>query len=238
VGPTSFAEVDSTYLDALDGKISYSGGHIFADGGAVVDASLAPPTTPKLIARFEGSLGSNAADASINRVFFLSSNSPTTTFALITAYDASHYTLVGSSELDGLAGDASDLVRWGTDGLAFRTKVDFCGNGAGRIVFLHGSSVLPRSSTPNPVPSLSAASPSSVTSPAGNTWVTLTGSNFVPGSIANWNGSPRSTVFFNSGQLRVAIPAADLATPQSVTLEVVNPVPAGGVSSQITFRIN
>jgi uncharacterized repeat protein (TIGR01451 family) len=238
VGPSSFAEVDSTYLDAVDGKITYSGGLVFTDGGGVVDPSPLPPVTPKLVARFMGPLGASAADTTINRVFFLSGGSPSSTADLIAAYDASRFTLAGTNELDGLAGDALDLVRWGTDGLAFRTTVDFWGNGAGRIVVLHGSSVLPRSSTPNPVPFLSAASPSSVTAPAGNTWLTIMGSSFVPGSVVDWNGSPRTTVFVSPGQLRVAIPAADLASPQTVSLQVVNPSPGGGPSSPLTFTIH
>ena len=46
VGKTSFAETDSTYLDAVDGKITYSGYLIFSDGGGVVDPSPASPTPP------------------------------------------------------------------------------------------------------------------------------------------------------------------------------------------------
>ena len=46
VGKTSFAETNSTYLDAVDGKITYSGYLIFSDGGGVVDPSPASPTPP------------------------------------------------------------------------------------------------------------------------------------------------------------------------------------------------
>src|SRR5207253_421165 len=71
----------------------------------------------------------------------------------------------------------------------FRTATDFWGNGTGRIVLLRGSAVLPRSATPNPVPSVSQVTPSNATTTSGNTWLTIVGSNFVPGSIATWNGT-------------------------------------------------
>jgi hypothetical protein len=239
VGSTSFAETDSTYLDALDGTITYAGGLIFADGGAVVDPSPVPPVTPKLVGRFLSPGGGyHAVDTATNRIFFLTTNSSGVTSRIISVFDASRFTLEQTTELDGLAGDAFDLIRWGVDGLAFRTAKDFWGNGSGQIVLLQGSAVLPRSSTPNPVPSVSIASPGSVTAPAGNTWLTLVGSNFIPGSVAQWNGSARTTVFVNAGQLRVALPAADLATAQTATIQVVNPAPGGGTSSQLSFKVN
>jgi hypothetical protein len=237
VGSTSFAESDSTYLDAVGGKINYSGGLVFSDGGGVVDPSPVPPHTPRLVARLGGG-GSNAADMSINRVFFLTANSYGVSSRTISAFDPTRFTSVGSTELDGLTGDASDLIRWGADGLAFRTATDFWGNGSGRVVLLHGHSVLPPSSVANPVPSISALSPSGITSPAGNTWLTVTGSNFVPGAVVEWDGAVRTTVFVNSGQLRAAIPAAALAVPQTVTVQVVNPSPGGGSSAIFNLTIN
>jgi hypothetical protein len=137
-----------------------------------------------------------------------------------------------------LSWDAFDLIRWGADGLAFRIATDFWGNGKGQIVLMHGSVVLPRSATPNPVASITLVSPGSAIANAGNTWLTISGSNFVPGSIATWNCSPRSTVFVNSGQIRVAIPGTDLVTPKTNNIHVVNPAPGGGPSSQITFNVN
>jgi hypothetical protein len=239
VGATSFARTDSTNLDTAYGKITYSGGLVYTEGGGVMDPSPTPPAMPRLVGTIRSAGGNpSAADATINRVFYLNQNYPNVTSRIISAFDASHFTPAGSTELDGLAGDAFDLIRWGADGLAFVTAKDIWGNGTGRVVLLHGPAVLPRSSTPNPAPSVSTASPSSATALAGNTWVTITGSNFVPGSIVEWNGSSRTTVFVNSGQLRVAIPAADLATPQIAAMRVFNPAPGGGSSSQISFKIN
>jgi uncharacterized repeat protein (TIGR01451 family) len=239
VGSTSFAETDATYLDALAGTITYAGGLIFADGGAVVDTTPAPPATPKLVGRFYSPGGGyHAVDTATSRIFFLSGNFGSVNSRVISTFDTSRLTLLQTTELDGLAGDAFDLIRWGADGLAFRTATDFWGNGSGQIVLMHGSAVLPRSATPNPVPSITLVSPGSVTANAGNTWLTISGSNFVPGSIATWNGSPRSTVFVNSGQIRVAIPGTDLATPKTNNIQAVNPTPGGEASFQTTFKVN
>jgi len=107
------------------------------------------------------------------------------------------------------------------------------------VVLLRGPFVLPRSSNPNPVPSVSTAFPNGVAAHAGNTWLTITGSQFVTGSTVTWKGSlARATVFVNSGQLRVAILAADLTSAKTVNLRVVNPAPGGGTSGTVSFNVN
>jgi len=237
VSPTSFAENDATYLDAVDGKITYSGGLIFSDGGGVVDPSPAPPTTPQLVGRLVGG-GSSAVDTTINGAFFLDQNFGSTTFHVITAADPTHFVTAGSVELDNIAGDAFDLIRWGGTGIAFRTAKDFWGNGIGRVVLVGGSFVLPPSATPNPVPKASALTPNSTVAPGSNTWVTVTGSNFVPGSVALWNGAQRTTVFVDSAHIRVAIAAADLATPGSDKITISNPAPGGGKSAALIFTVH
>jgi hypothetical protein len=236
VGDTSFAETDETYLDAVDGKITYSGGQIFSDGGGVVDPSPAPPNTPQLLGRLVGG-GSSTVDMSINGAFFLDQNSGQS-YHVLTAADPTHFVTTESVELDNMAGDAFDLIRWGGNGIAFRTAKDFWGNGSGRVVLLDGYFVLPPSSVPNPVPTALSLSPSSATAPGSNTWVTITGSNFVPGSVALWNGSQRTTVFVSSTQLQTAIPASDLVKPGVNKIRVSNPVPGGGRSGALTFTVH
>jgi uncharacterized repeat protein (TIGR01451 family) len=238
VGPTSFAETDSTYFDAVGNRIRFSRGLVFSDGGGVLDASPVAPATPRLVGRFAGAGGESTADANINRVFYLNQNFSSLDFRTISSFDAAHFSQVGEIKLDGIDGDAFDLTRWGADGLAFRTAVDFWGSGSGRVVLLHGPFVLPRSSTPNPSPIISSASPSSVTAHTGNTWVTITGSNFVPGSVVTWNEADRTTTFIDSTHLRVAIPASDLTAAQTVSVRVVSPAPGGGSSSVLNFTIN
>jgi Tol biopolymer transport system component len=91
--------------------------------------------------------------------------------------------------------------------------------------------------TPNPPPAVGTISPNSA--PAGALAFTLTvhGSNFVPVSTVEWNGSSRTTTFVSSSQLQAHIMAADLASPGKVTVTVVNPAPGGGSSNASTFTI-
>jgi hypothetical protein len=176
---------------------------------------------------------------SINAGFFLDQNFGGTTSHVITAINPSRFVTVGSVQLDNMAGDAFDLIRWGGNGIAFRTAKDFWGNGSGRVVVLNGSFVLPPSASPNPVPKISSLSPNSVVAPGSNTWVTVTGSNFVPGSVGLWNGVQRTTVFVDSTHVRVAIPAADLVTSGTANkIRVNNPAPGGGTSTVLTFAVN
>ncbi len=83
----------------------------------------------------------------------------------------------------------------------------------------------------NVAPSTTSISSSVV--PAGNGAFTLTvnGSNFLPGSVVQFNGSARATTYVSPTQLTAAITAADLLTPGSFNVAVVNPAPGGGTSN-------
>ena len=62
---------------------------------------------------------------------------------------------------------------------------------------------------------------------AGNTSLTLTGSNFLPGVSVLWNGSYRTTTIVDSTHVSVAIPACDLAQAGTATITAVNPRGSG-----------
>ena len=87
--------------------------------------------------------------------------------------------------------------------------------------------------TSNPI--ISQLYPSSIR--AGSTGFTLTvlGANFIPGAVTRWNGSARTTVFFNSGDLEVTIPSSDLIAPGLVSVTVLNS--DGGISNVATFTV-
>ena len=91
---------------------------------------------------------------------------------------------------------------------------------------------------PNPVPSLASLSPSSATHGGLNFTLTITGSNFVLGCVAQWKGANRSTTFVNSGQVTAKILASDIANPGTATVTVKNPAPGGGTSNSLTFTID
>jgi hypothetical protein len=88
-----------------------------------------------------------------------------------------------------------------------------------------------------PVPVARSLSPSRTTAGGSGLTLTVKGKGFVAGSVVRWNGSPRTTTYVTSSQLRAAITAADLATPASVPVDVVSPAPGGGTSEPLSFTI-
>lgn len=83
----------------------------------------------------------------------------------------------------------------------------------------------------NPVPSLTALVPSQHQAGDAGFVLTITGNDFVNGAIARWNGLKRLTKRRSSTQLEVALTGADVDRASTASIEVVNPVPAGGVSN-------
>jgi hypothetical protein len=71
---------------------------------------------------------------------------------------------------------------------------------------------------------------------AGNTVLTLTGSNFTPGVALTWNGSYRTTTIVDASHVTVAIPASDLANAGSGSLVATNP--GAPASNTLTVTIN
>src|SRR5262249_57207863 len=67
--------------------------------------------------------------------------------------------------------------------------------------------------------------------------LTVNGSNFISSSVVQWNGSPRTTTFVNTGQVTAAIAASDIAVAGTPPVTVVNPAPGGGPSNALTFTI-
>ncbi len=102
-----------------------------------------------------------------------------------------------------------------------------------------GGTTAPRTFTINdPVPAISAISPTSRTAGGAAFTLTVTGSNFRSTSSVQWNGSGRTTTFVSPTQLTAAIPASDIATGGSASVTVSNPVPGGGTSGAATLTVN
>ena len=86
-------------------------------------------------------------------------------------------------------------------------------------------------------PTLTSLSPSSALVGGAAFTLTVNGSNFVSGSVVQWNGSPRATTFVSATQLTAAIPASDIAAGGSAQVTVINPA-GGGTSNALAFIIN
>lgn len=91
----------------------------------------------------------------------------------------------------------------------------------------------------NGSPTATGVSPSSVSAGAFDTTITISGSSFISGSIANFNNQPLKTTFISASQLSAVIPAADLTSGVIGSITVTNPPPGGGISGAgVVFTVN
>jgi hypothetical protein len=87
------------------------------------------------------------------------------------------------------------------------------------------------------VPVLTGMTPSIVIYGSAATTVTLAGSNFVAGSVVQFNGQPLVTTYVNATQLTAVIPAADLLSAGTDAVTVHSPGANGGTSAAVTFTV-
>ncbi len=99
---------------------------------------------------------------------------------------------------------------------------------------IHDATPVPTltSIAPDPVP---LAVPSFGSQRASLTF-TLTGADFVPGSIAQWNGAQITSWAISSTELR-AIVTSDLMTVGTAEVTVFNPAPGGGLSNVVPVSV-
>lgn len=90
----------------------------------------------------------------------------------------------------------------------------------------------------NPVPIVTSLNPGSVIVGSAAFPLTVNGSDFVPSSIVQWNGTPRATTFVSSTSLQAAITAADIAATGIESIAVITPTPGGGTSAAVDFMVD
>jgi hypothetical protein len=104
------------------------------------------------------------------------------------------------------------------------------------MILLRGPFVTPQLLETNKAASLTSSSITSITHGAGNTLLTLTGSNFAPGVAVTWNGSYRTTTIIDTTHVTVAIPASDLTSAGSGSLVATNPGAAASSALKVTIH--
>lgn len=219
-----------------DGKLLYT------NSGQVWNPNPAPAT---LIGTYNPALfyvPSVVPDDSLGRTFFLNTFSQNNQYQAtsVDAYDQSSFAFTGTVPFLSTVvygPNAVALNRWGTDGFAFVVG-DFVPVSSSGQVILFRSSIAHSASSANPVPVISALNTSTVTAGGPAFVLGVQGSGFVPGSVLQWNGSPRSTNFVGTTQLSADIPASDIAQPGTALITVVNSAPGGGASSSLTLTIS
>jgi hypothetical protein len=120
-------------------SIKYADGLLYSTSGRVAD-----PEFNRLLGSFKGPYvnGSIAVDPRLGRIFFVSNGQFFGTNTVITAYDLNTFLPIGFINVPTATGTPTSLVRFGTDGLAFRTTNSFGSSNSGGQVFLVRSSLV------------------------------------------------------------------------------------------------
>jgi hypothetical protein len=105
------------WIQGFRTNIQYAGGRLYASNGGF--GGVYDPEARLLLGVLPD--GVMKPDAALGRVFVLTGGSGT---ARLQAYDWYTFLPLGSIEIPGVSGGVASLVRWGTDGLAFRTGSD------------------------------------------------------------------------------------------------------------------
>jgi hypothetical protein len=211
---------------ATDGTLLYTDtGSVWnpANNGQIVGTYAVPAQT---------FLDSVIPDTSTGKTYYLNQDGATT----VLAFDQTSLAQTASLSLDdpnlpGIVG--TQLVRWGTNGFAFRgTSV---ANSSGPSIFLFTSSIVSAANL-NAIPVATTLTPASTPAAGPDFVLTVNGSGFIPGSTVEWNGSPRLTTVVSSTQLTTTVYASDIAVAGTAQVNVASPG-QGGISALLTFTI-
>jgi hypothetical protein len=100
-----------------------------------------------------------------------------------------------------------------------------------------GTSNIQTLSVVNPVPTTTSLSSVSKISGDAEFTMTVSGTDFVSGSVVNFAGSPRVTNYISATELTATIPATDLIIAGTFDITVFNGTPGGGTSNAQTFTV-
>jgi len=197
--------VASTASFAPGASLVFGGNRLYGASGQVID-----PSTGNLIGTFSGvGFGAiQAIDFANNRAFFLTSQNST---IQLVAYDLNTFLPLGFVNISGVSGAATSLLRWGSNGLAFRTS--------NRQVFLVETALVDPTvpvASPTPTPS-----PTPSPSPA-----------YIPTFVRRVNLPANNIVYSDATQaIYASVPSSAGANGNSIT----KIIPETGVVGPSTF---
>ena len=90
----------------------------------------------------------------------------------------------------------------------------------------------------NSLPSVSSLAPNNAAAGAAAFLLTVRGTNFVPSSAVQWDGTSRTTIFVSSTQLQATISASDIAIAGTAQATVLNPTAGGGTGRRPPGRLH
>ena len=242
--------IDGTTLDGMGGYgglFQLSNGLVYGAGGGIINPATTPPsqvqTLPLIDFYGSGDVGggvSVVADPSLEKDFLMLVNTAGTWAYGLVRYDLNTYLPEAVLDMPAAASgveSAWTMQRFGQDGLALLSS-DNIGltTPVVQLLLLRGPFIAPQELTTNSAASLTSSSAASLTHGAGNTVLTLTGSNFTPGVALTWNGNYRTTTRISPTEVTVSVPASDLANAGSGSLVATNP--GAPASNTLTITIN
>lgn len=243
VDAQGLTQIDASTLVGLVGETSIpfvvANGTVYGAGGGIVNPSTTPPSQVATLSTFGLEGLAVAPDPPTGQDFLILEQLAGTFGYSLYRYNTNQY--VANAQLTLPVGQNGgelgyDMLRWGQDGLALRLYGSFGDSTTSQILLIRGPFVLPSELNANAAPVLTSSSKTSIAVNSGNTTLTLSGSGFLPGAVALWNGSPRTTTFVSSSQLTVAISAADVASAGSETVTVQNP--SSAASGAVTISVH
>src|SRR6185437_129162 len=153
IDASGVSNVSFPAIPALLGRAKFSNGLLFTSFGQVAN-----PDTNTLLGTFTGvNTTAFVPDTANGRAYFLTSTLTAGTF-ILRSFDISTVAALGTLTITGVSGNPTSLLRWGANGLAFRTT--------GNQLFIIQTSLIPSAEpipTPTPTPS---PTPSPSPSPA------------------------------------------------------------------------
>lgn len=179
-------------------------------------------------------------DAADGRTYFLDFASEYSQYQAlnIDVYNQADYSLVGTVPFTSIyPTDAVDLVRWGTNGFAFRST-DNTGSDASNDQIVIVTSSLVSSTGSAPVPILASVSPAKVIAGGAAYTMQLTGNGFTKTTEVLINGEARTTTYVSGTSLSAQVLASDFATNCQMDVQVMTPAPGGGVSNVVVVSVD
>lgn len=162
--------------------------------------------------------------------------------------DRVYFGVTAGSSQSTISGAPSQLVRWGSAGLAVLTKArPYDGNGG--VFLIDGAAVNPNAAPDSTsgtaegsYASLSTITPDVATTTSGEVQVTINGYGFSPDSAACWNCNFLQfrflpTTYISSTQLNVTIPLASVSSTEPLEVSVFDQGSNLFSSNALTFTV-
>ncbi len=245
VNASGITLIDGTTLDGMGGfygGFQLTNGIVYGDGGGIANPNTTPPSQIQTLPFFSSYAESYGivADPSLQKEFVVAQNLSSGSSYGLVRYDLTSYLPETVIQVpDSMSGIQAPwtMQRFGQDGLAL-LSYNSVGQSTPSVEFLllRGPFVAPQELSTSPAATLSSSSASSIAHGSGNTTLTLTGSNFLPGVAVTWNGSYRTTTIVDAQHVTVLIPASDLAAAGTASLVATNP--GASASSALSITIN